>query len=135
MYPGRAFPIADVKTTTGKFAASGSTLTIKFGSVNVFEKWEVTKSGDKLHFHDLAGGVDIRCHSGAGDIFANLPLAPSREGRMKLSSTTSLHLSRTENVTLHKNPIRRAAPAGSAWSATATRPTRPSTSSRSRRAS
>lgn len=138
MYPGRAFPIEDVKTTTGKFAASGSTLTIKFGSGNVFEKWKVTQSGSKLHFVDLVetsefdmtyagastndpapepvqgkdpgapspvpGGVELRCHSGAGDIFANLSVASSGAGHLKLSSAKSLSLSRVETVTLRKNP-------------------------------
>ena len=34
----------------------------------------------------------------------NLSLAPSGVGKMKLSSTTSLRLSRVENVTLRKEP-------------------------------
>jgi hypothetical protein len=138
MYPGRAFPIEDVKTTTGKYTASGSTLTIKFGSGNVFEKWQVTKSGSKLHFVDLVessefdmtfagtstsdpapepvqgkdpgaptpgpGGAELRCHSGAGDIFANLSVASSGAGHLKLSSAKSLSLSHVETVTLRKNP-------------------------------
>jgi hypothetical protein len=52
MYPGAAFPIADVKTTTGKYTTSGDTLTIKFTSGNVFESWQVTAHGGKFHFHD-----------------------------------------------------------------------------------
>lgn len=137
MYPGRAFPQEDIKTTTGKYTASGNTLTIKFAKGNVFEKWEITQKGQKLHFRDLvessefdmtyegggtadpvqpvqgkdpglpaavAGGVDIRCHSGAGDIFANLSVARSGAGTMKLSSTKSLELGKTENVKLVKNP-------------------------------
>ncbi len=138
MYPGRAFPIEDVKTTTGKYTASGSTLTIKFGIGNVFENWKVTHSGSKVHFVDLVetsefdmtyagtstsdpapepvqgkdpgaptpvpGGVELRCHSGAGDVFANLSVASSGAGHLKLSSAKSLSLSRVETVTLHENP-------------------------------
>lgn len=137
MYPGRAFPIEDVKTTTGKYTVSGQTLTIKFEKGNVFEKWEVTKQGAKLHFKDLvetsefdmtyeggstsdpvepvqgtdpglptpvAGGADIRCHSGSEDVFANLSVAKSGVGTLKLSSERGLQLLGVENVTLRKNP-------------------------------
>jgi len=137
MYPGRAFPIDDVGTTTGKWTASGNTLSIKFPKGNVFEKWAVTQVGGKLHFVDqvetsefdmtytggaetdptepvqgtdpglptpVAGGADIRCHSGSGDIFANLSVARSGVGTMKLSSKKTLELSKTENVKLGKNP-------------------------------
>ena len=137
MYPGRAFPIDDVKTTTGKWTASGDTLTIKFSKGNVFEKWAVTERSGKLHFSDqiessefdmtysgggqtdpvepvqgkdpglptpVPGGVDIRCHSLYGDVFANLSVARSGAGSMKLSSAKTLALGRTESVTLQKNP-------------------------------
>lgn len=137
MYPGRAFPIGDVKTTTGKWTASGNTLTIKFAKGNVFEKWSVTQSGSKLHFSDqvessefdmaytgsgqvdpvepvqgkdpglptaVAGGIDIRCHSLYGDVYANLSVARSGVGNMKLSSAKTLALSKTESIKLVKNP-------------------------------
>ncbi len=137
MHPGRAFPIDDVTTTTGKWTASGDTLTIKFAKGNVFEKWAVTKSGSKLHFSDkvessefdmtytggdqvdpvepvqgkdpglptpVPGGADVRCHSLYGDVFANLSVAHSGAGTMKLSSAKTLALGKTETVTLKKNP-------------------------------
>jgi hypothetical protein len=138
MYPGRAIPIDDTVTTTGKYSVSDDTLTIRFEKGNVFERWSVEKRGDKLHFTDLeetsefdmtyegsdtsdptpdplkgtdpgapssvSGGIAIRCHSGNGDIYANLSVARSGVGRMKLSSEGTLGLSQTESVTLKKNP-------------------------------
>lgn len=137
MYPGRAFPIQDVRTTTGKYTVSGNTLTIKFEKGNLFEKWEVTKAGSKLHFKDLvetsefdmtyeggdtsdpveplegtdpglpspvAGGADIRCHSLYEDVYANLSVAKTGVGSLKLSSARGLELLGVENVTLRKNP-------------------------------
>lgn len=137
MYPGRAFPIDDVKTTTGTWTASGNTLSIKFAKGNVFEKWVVTQSGSKLHFSDqvessefdmtytgggesdpvapvqgtdpglptpVTGGADIRCHSLYGDVHANLSVARSGAGTMKLSSAKTLSLSKVESVKLVKNP-------------------------------
>jgi hypothetical protein len=138
MYPGRAFPIDDTVTTTGKYSVSDDTLTIRFEKGNVFERWSVEKRGDNLHFTDLeetsefdmtyeggdtsdptpdpvkgvdpgmpssvSGGVEIHCHSGYGDIYANLSVARSGVGRLKLSSSDTLGLSQVESVTLKHNP-------------------------------
>jgi hypothetical protein len=76
MYPGAAFPIADVKTTTGKYTTSGNKLTIKFTSGNVFESWQITARGAKLHFHDLVESSEFDMSYVSADASDPAPEAP-----------------------------------------------------------
>jgi hypothetical protein len=76
MYPGAAFPIADVKTTTGKYTTSGDKLTIKFTSGNVFESWQITARGGKFHFHDLVESSEFDMSYVGSDASDPAPEAP-----------------------------------------------------------
>lgn len=52
MYPGDAFPMDAVKTTTGTYSQDAGTLTINFEKGNEFNSWTVKKRGKKLELTD-----------------------------------------------------------------------------------
>lgn len=52
MYPGNAFPMDAVKTTTGTYTQDAGTLTLRFEKGNAFNSWSVKKRGKKLQLTD-----------------------------------------------------------------------------------